>query len=297
MLMAAGLGWAVTGALLSYTARHRIRAVTMLAPQMLIAFGLALLILPDYRALATVQVRSLSTLAALLVGAGVVNACGILTLQRAMSAGHNGGVWAVGQSALIVPFLAGTLFFGDPLSPLRLLGVAGIVCSLAAFGLARDKSSGERPLPDGGTPLRAFLLALAALLILGSAQTLISLPSHLAGITDGARLRVPLLYLGHVVVYVGLWLRQPETPNRRSLSFSALCGITAMASSLLLFQGLDRLAPVHMASLGFPVAIGSCILIFSAYSALVLREPFTRIHAFGMVAGLLGICGLGFNGG
>jgi len=69
-----------------------------------------------------------------------------------------------------------------------------------------------------------------------------------------------------------------------------------MVSSLLLFQGLDRLAPEHMASLCFPVAIGSCILSFSAYSVVALREPFTRRQAFGMVTGFLGIGCLGASG-
>lgn len=33
------------------------------------------------------------------------------------------------------------------------------------------------------------------------------------------------------------------------------------------------------------VATGASIVFFSAYSALVLREPFTRRHAVGMITG------------
>jgi drug/metabolite transporter (DMT)-like permease len=98
------------------------------------------------------------------------------------------------------------------------------------------------------------------------------------------------------MVYVGLWRRQTDIPSRRILAFSVVGGVTAMLGSVALFQGLDRLAPVHMASLGFPVSTGASIVFFSAYSVLLLREPFTRRHAIGMITGILGICGLGLSG-
>lgn len=42
-------------------------------------------------------------------------------------------------------------------------------------------------------------------------------------------------------------------------------------------------------------AEGPYELTATAYSAVLLREPFTRGHAFGMVTGLLGICSLGLS--
>lgn len=288
-LFGAGLGWMVTGALLSHLASKRLQAVTALAPQMLVALCLAWVLLPDYGALSGTRGSIPWRLAGLMVVAGLFNAGGVLAMQRAMQRGHNGVVWAVGQSGLVWPFLAGVMCFGEPLSGIRLLGVAGIVASLAAFGLVREGSTGRAPGPSARVSDHWFLLALTAMLLLGLAQTIISLPSHIPEIADTARLRVPMFYLGHSIVYVGLWCRRPEAPTRRLLAFSAICGVTAMTSTLLLFQGLDRLAVARMASLGFPVGIGASILFFAAYSRLILREPFTFRHAVGMAAGLFGL--------
>jgi drug/metabolite transporter (DMT)-like permease len=289
MLLATGLGWTITGVMLSYTARTGIQAVTLLAPQMLLSLLLASVALPDYSVLAAGQAGRLWPLALLLIGAGIVNAAGILLLQAAMRAGHHGMAWAIGQSALVLPFLVGIVCFGEPLSAGRLLGVAGIIASLLAFGLVREGPPVLVTAVPEHASRRGFLLALAALLTLGSAQALMTLPSHLPALVDTAQLRVPLLYLGHCVVYLGWWGRRPELPHRRILGLAAFCSVVAIISTRLLFLGIDRLAQVQMASVGFPVAVGCCIVGFSLYSAWGLREPFTRRHALGLAAGLFGL--------
>jgi hypothetical protein len=54
----------------------------------------------------------------MMLAAGMINAWGVLTLQRAMRRGHHGVTWAIGQSAMVVPFLVGVLVFGDALGAL-----------------------------------------------------------------------------------------------------------------------------------------------------------------------------------
>ncbi len=289
MLMATGLGWTITGSMLSYMARKGINVVTLLVPQILFSFILASILLPDYKALATGHVIGLLPLAVLLIGAGILNAIGILVLQAAMRAGHHGTAWSIGQSALVLPFLAAILCFNEPVSTGRLLGVVGIVGSLIAFGMAQEKQSSSFPTVTSSKSRRGFLLALAALFIFGIAQTIMSLPSHLPGLADTARLRVPLLYLGHCVVYLGWWWRKPEKLQRHVMVIAALCSVVAITSTLLLFLGIDRLARVEMASVGFPVAVGCSIICFAIYSAMIMREQFSRWHAAGLTAALGGI--------
>ncbi len=289
MLLATGLGWTITGSMLSYMARKGISVVTLLVPQILLSVVLASIFLPDYKALTTGHVVGLLPLAILLIGAGILNAAGILVLQAAMRAGHHGTAWSIGQSALVVPFLTGISCFHEPLPLGRILGVAAIITSLVAFGMAQEKQIGSSPAVTSSKSRRGFLLALAALFIFGIAQTIMSLPSHLPGLTDTARLRVPLLYLGHSVVYLGWWWRKPEKLQLHVTVIAALCSIVAITSTLLLFLGIDRLAKVEMASVGFPVAVGCSIICFAIYSALIMREQFSRWHAIGLTAALSGI--------
>ena len=65
-LVCAGLGWSITGVVLSYTARKGIRVLLMLAPQMLISLCLALGFLPDYAALSRASVADIWPVSALL---------------------------------------------------------------------------------------------------------------------------------------------------------------------------------------------------------------------------------------
>ncbi len=296
MLLATGLGWTITGSMLSYMARKGISVVTLLVPQILFSVVLASIFLPDYKALTTGKVTGLLPLAILLIGAGILNSAGILVLQAAMRAGHHGTAWSIGQSALVIPFLTGILTFHEPLPLGRIIGVAAIITSLVAFGLAQEKQHGSSPATASIKTRKGFFLALMAMLIFGIAQTVMSLPSHLQGITDTARLRVPLLYIGHCVVYIAWWWRQPERPKRNVVGIAALCSIVAIASTQMLFLGIDRLAKAEMSSVGFPIAVGCSIICFAIYSALIMRETFSRWHAIGLTAALGGIIGIVLSG-
>jgi drug/metabolite transporter (DMT)-like permease len=251
-------------------------------------FGLLIVfcIVPDYRMLANGLPPGGWTLMGVMLAAGVVNAFGILALQRAMRKGHHGITWAIGQSAMIVPFLAGVLIFGEPPAAVRLAGVGAVLASLAAFGYAREDGARGRP------PSKSwswFLMALAALGILGVQQSLTSLPSHMPALTDTARLRIPFMFLGNAAIILALWRRDGGRPSRLTLALALVGVVIGVPGSLALIRGLDLLAGGSMASLAFPVAVGSCVLSFAAYSALVLRETFTRWHVAGMAVGLTGM--------
>ena len=51
-------------------------------------------------------------------------------------------------------------------------------------------------------------------------------------------------------------------------------GLLGFLGQAAFFSSLDRLAPLGLAAAAFPVSIGTTILSFSLYSALVLRERF-----------------------
>ncbi len=294
MLLAAGLGWAVTGTLLSHLARHRIPAAAALAMQMLVAMTLAWVILPDYSVLGESGIVAHWRLILLMFSGGLINGAGVLTMQYAMRSGHTGVVWAIGQSALVLPFIVGLAFFGEPVTVMRVLGVGAILTALIIYASTRSRAPVTAP---GAAPSDSswFLKALSVMLIFGLAQSVMSLPSHLPALTDTARLRVPCFYLGFGLFYFVVWARHPLRPQPRTLGFAALCGVTAVTSTLLLFLALDRLAQAQMVSIGFPTGIGASILFYTLYSMAILREPFSLRHAVGMAVNLTGLVALAMS--
>jgi uncharacterized membrane protein len=173
---------------------------------------------------------------------------------------------------------------------MRVLGVAAILAAMVIY--ASTSSSGTVTVPPSENDGTWFLKALCVMMILGTAQSVISLPSHLPGLADSIRLRVPCFYLGYGLVFFAAWARRPVRSQPRVFGFAAFCGVTAVASTLLLFEGLDRMAQAQMVSIGFPTAIGASILFYAIYSAAILREPFSLRHAFGMAANLGGLIAL-----
>ena len=63
----------------------------------------------------------------LLILAGAANYFTFLLMNRAMQLGHHGIVWSLVQSALICPFLMGVIFLGVACSPVRIVGIIGIL--------------------------------------------------------------------------------------------------------------------------------------------------------------------------
>jgi drug/metabolite transporter (DMT)-like permease len=284
--VATGLGWAFTGVLLSYCARRQVATVTLLGPMNLLGLLIVFTVLPDYGRLRGGLLAGEWALAGVMLAAGMINAWGLLTLQRAMRRGHHGVTWAIGQSAMVVPFLVGVLVFGDAPGAWRLVGFAAILVSLFVLGRAEAE-------PDAATERQAgsgwMLQALSALALLGVGQVLSALPSYLPALADGARLRLPMFLLGNGSVMVVLWGRHGGRPDRRTLALALIGCVTGLAATLAMFRGLDLLAAVRLGALGFPIAVGTCIVGFATYSAAVLREPLTRERAMGLLLGLAGV--------
>jgi len=193
LLLLTGLCWAFSGALMSDCARNRVALALLLGPQQVLVLLAVFLAVPDYRRLAEGVSAGMWALMGVMLAAGRVNGAGLLAMQRAMRQGHHGMTWAIGQSAMVIPFLAGVLLFREPPTLGRVLGVGAILSSLAVFGLAREHAEDAR---SPQAPRSWFPTALGALVLLGIGQALTSLPSHLPVLADRVGLRIPLIYLG-----------------------------------------------------------------------------------------------------
>ena len=68
--------------------------------------------------------------------------------------------------------------------------------------------------------------------------------------------------------------------------------ISIFASIFFFVPGADRLAVAGCGGLGYPVAIGVCLVGFSVYSLCILREKLSKIEIIGLAAVTLGIIGM-----
>jgi multidrug transporter EmrE-like cation transporter len=208
-------------------------------------------------------------------------------MQQALRRGHHAATWTIGQSALIFPYLAGVALWSDPIAARKTAGVGLILVSLGALGLAKRRAGDNAP-----AARRDYLwltLAVLTMLGLGTHQALSTWPSHWAGWSDAARLRVPLLATGATVGYVAASVAMRRWPGRLELLLGALLAAQAVPGQWLLYKAMDHLSPYGMTGLAYPLAVGTCILCFVAYSLLVLKEKLTAFHVAGLALGVAGI--------
>jgi len=209
-----------------------------------------------------------------------------------MKFGHNGAIWAIGQSALVLPFLWGILVMGEHSNALKITGVALILTGMALPAFIKNTLGNEDA--HAGNRLLWFKLALLSLFIIGTGQTLQSIPSYWQGWEDSAGLRPALSCLGCAIGGAACLLirRNSKWPSRSLFLLAAGMAMLNTISTKLFFVSLDRLGLCGMASLGFPIMVGSCIVGFSLYSLLVIREKPHFYHWAGLAATLSGIFAL-----
>lgn len=242
------------------------------------------------------ELREIGLAAALLIPAGIASQLGFLALREAMRRGNHAVSWSIAQSAMLCPFAAGMIFFGEPLQALRLLGMLILLGSLiplswppkpsATAASAEENTSAALP----AAKHRIFLIfALLAFALLGVQQTLTVVPGAvLPGDSPALSWRLPLLSLpGLGWLGAAIWKRER---NFRSIIILAVeYGILTTVGQWVLFQALDRLTPEGAAGMAYPLAVGSCILLFFLYSVFIRKERCGKVGAAGIVAAAAGI--------
>ncbi len=218
--------------------------------------------------------------------AGAVNMSGSLILQRSMIYGHSGVAWAIGQSALIVPFFSITLIFCEEWNLLKLSGSACILCGMVFLGMKTASANSGVLRPRYG-----ILLAFVSFAVLGIAQSMMSAGSYIFP-GDTAGVRPVLLITGSILAAVcGKYLLHDRgfRLNRTAWLLILLMGIQGVVSVTLQFKALDLLKAHGMNGIFFPVAVGTCIAGYTLWSFLFFREQLTKRSIAGIAAILCGI--------
>ncbi len=216
---------------------------------------------------------------------GAVNMLGGLFLQRSMVWGKSSVTWAIGQSALIIPFTAITLIFHEPWSILKISGTIAVVAGMLLLSM-RPGGTAEAPRPRYGV-----LLALTAFCLLGIGQTILSAQSF-SGYDDAAGIRAPLQVAGSFLAVLTAKFAMHDRGfklNRKVLLLILLMTLQGVLTTVLQFYALDALKECGMNGVFFPVAVGTCIAGYSVWSVAIYKEHLSLPVIAGTLTILAGI--------
>ena len=287
-LVLVGLGWTLTGAIMGDAPKKKIDpgAIQLLGAVFSSLFCLFLL---DWTAVAAVpvKVRQLAFLSYFFCGA--LNCIMLYLMAHAMQKGPNGIIWAVIQSAMIFPFLLGVICFGESPKPVRIAGLCAILLSLVLTGASRDNTGKGK---EWKSP------AFTAFLLTGMVHILAMLPSFF----EASRALPPpfrILAGGAGVLLTSaviLRLRRNRFSLKANLRSKHLWIYTGLlqffgliSACLLQYPAMDALARHGIGGASYPIMIASCLVGFSLFSFLCLREKLTLLQYAALGCCLAGI--------
>lgn len=288
MLIATGLFWAAIGIVMSRSCRGGSDFFTVSTISGALTTAAALMIFPEPESWKIEPSATLLQLALTMFGGAVLNYTGLFLVVRAMRSGHNGCVWMISQSAFVIPFAAGTFLFHEPLTVGRWVGIGLCLISIFLLSQLQGKDKAENVGEEAAKP--AWLItALFAFLLLGMQQILTITPSYWSLAPELSGLRIPLFSAFATVVCAVIMIRGRAWPDKRAWWLGLALAVGGLLSLFFYFGGMDALAKEGRLSVGCPITVAACMFGFAAYSALHLREVFTRRSIFGMVLLLLSL--------
>lgn len=219
---------------------------------------------------------------------GIANFYNYVLTAKAMKNGPNGLVWGIMQSGLIGAFLMGVIFFGERPASVQLIGLLLILCGVLVMGLTKN---GKSPVQGKSW----VLLSAGALLLCMVTQCFTTLPSFFHAPPETSAIsRTFGMYSGGVIGFafhsLPDMIRMRDFGGRGEWITGGILMVLSTSASLFFFyQGLDMLVKNGCAGLGYPIAIGVCVVGFSLYSLLILKEKFSRLSLAGLAAVCIGI--------
>ena len=299
-LLAVGASWCLVGIVMGKAPKKGIEAckIQLIGAMFSILFNLVLAAALGY--FSAVELRYLLIGMSIYAVAGFLDCLGVRCLAEGMKRGPNGMVWAIMQSGTVFPFLGGIFLFGVELTFCRGLGIILLLVALIFFGIAQDNQ--PKPMQEKNRTSWKFWAFLAFALV-GIQQNLTNAPSYFPELQAlSAPVRALAAAIGALLGSLpgqtgkGFYKGLAEVCSRKLFWFYTL-GL--QASSLLFayfltYPGLDAMANAGAGAVSFPLMVGSCIIGFSLYSLLVLKEKAGIAQILGILLCLTGLCCLSF---
>ena len=279
LIIATGIVWGGIGVVLAVVSKEKIETWSFIG----IATGISSLgawfFLVDWPLLLSGEANAPLQLFYILGFGGVTSIIGMACLQKSMKAGA--AAWAIGQSALVFPFLAGVVFLDDVLYTSGVFGVITILFSLILFTKAnRHKKEYQQ------SWLR---YALMAFVFLGIPQTMSTIPSSWEGWSDNAGLRVPIVLTAGAIPLLCLVIYKKKSVQRGAIKLSFYYAILVITGQGLLFSAMDHLKNEKKLSLAFPLALGTCIIVVALWEIYIKRKWPDLFTLSGIMSGIIGI--------
>lgn len=290
--LATGFIWIFIGVVFSYAAKNKLNIINLNILSSIITIILLPVFITDGSGFLSGGNYPPMLYILLVIIAGAFNMTGMILIQGAMKYGHNSVTWAIGQSALIIPFFCGLFLLGEKAELLKILGAFLVVGGIIT--LSRIKSGNENS-PHESNNRKWLAMTLSAFLIVGIAQALQAATPYFS-YQDDFGIRPMLIMLGSMLAVVAgrLILRDGKFSMTRIMFILALILVAINIACLkLLFMAIDSLASVNMVAAVYPIAIGTCITGFAIYSMAVLKEKVNALIFGGtalIVAGIICFC-------
>ena len=276
--------WVILGAVISHAAQRNLNLGFIQGAGAII---LAAVTLPLYF-LTDMSVPKQVLIAVPLSGIG--NYMTFILMNKAMQKGPNGLVWAMIQSAFVLPFLMGIIFFNVPCPKTRIIGLIMLVLAMIIMGVfgKKEESKGEK---------RSYIwivFTVLGFLVAGATQSCANLPSYLikeeAGGILTALFRAGLSSGGiFATFFVHGLIDKKIFQWKDCINSTIVMTIATVLSLVFTFIGLDRLAKCNAGAIAYPMIVGISIAIFMIYTAIRLKEKLSFPALCGVLLCLGGI--------
>lgn len=235
---------------------------------------------------------------------GFLNYWAIVCMGRAMRDGPNGVVWTIVQSGFVFPFALGVALGNTPLTVANAVGTVCVLVGVAFCGKAKGDPRPSSPTTrhSSGVWKIAAFAGFALCGITQSAQCLAAMGP--AETRPPALLRILFEMTGAFAAIVPhrlwLWRRNHREDAPRDPDLGAkyrylvkICAIQAViyftAGFWWLYNAIDRLGEAGLIAIANPLMLASCLVGFTAYGTLALRERPSHVQILGTVFALAGI--------
>ncbi len=269
-----GMIWTGVGICFSTVTRRKINFPEFMFVYALITSSISWLVFPDYNSFDTISSNDWLIISSSMLPYGLLGMTGFLAVRTAMERGSHAVVWALAQCAVVIPFIFAVIFWGDRPGLIGWLGAITLLLGITATAFFQKHTPGN----SHGNWL---IIALFAFLLIGASQVFSMLPKHL-GLTPSAdSLRIPVMTSAGLIWIFPVLYRRGRI-NKELTGFAAMYAALVLIGQFGLFKALDYMSTEKCSALVFPLAIGVCIVMFSLYSGIVLREK----YGVGMILGI-----------
>ncbi|MBQ9776326.1 MAG: hypothetical protein IJW17_09875 [Lentisphaeria bacterium] len=261
-MLLTGLIWAAVGVLFALAPADREKICSFFALNGIL-FTLFVYISNFPQAAPVTEVLKL---AAVIVPSALMEVIAFLLLKKAMDRGSQGVAWSVVQSSMVLSFLGAVFILHNPAVSAQWIGMVLILVSLVLFGKA--KNNGGKTCNDAVYYRYVF----TAFLLVGGGQFLRIVPGAL-GLSDAAlSWRLPLQCPWGMLFWMAVCLKRNCFQFRSVWKFSIPYAVVVTLGQFCFYRATDAADKLKMTSIVVPAAIGTCIVLFSLYCAVVRKE-------------------------